>query len=391
MSRRPPEALLTHIRIRYQKGNKATKKSLLDDFCESFNYHRKAAIRLLSQIGPDRWGRPGPGPKRRYQPQDVLEHLKAIWLATDQMGSKKLKAALPLWLPHYQSQQGLLSLELKAILLAMSPATIDRLLKPLRIKHPRKGICGTRPGTLLKHQIPIKTDHWDISQPGFLEADTVAHCGSSLQGQFIWSLTLTDIYSGWTQVRATWNKGAEGILEQIQHIEQDLPFQILGFDCDNGSEFLNYHLMRYFSEHKNPIQFTRSRPYRKNDNAHVEQKNWTHVRHLFGYDRLDNPRITSLMNDLYAHEWSLLQNFFHPVMKLTHKSKIGSRYQKSYDSPKTPYQRLLLSPHLSSDQKLTLQVIYNSLNPFDLKLRINQKLQQIFKFVKVTPNVRQRI
>lgn len=161
---------------------------------------------------------------------------------------------------------------------------------------------GTKPGTLLKNHIPIRTGFWDVSVPGFMEADTVAHCGNSLSGDFVWGLTLTDILTGWTECRATWNKGSTGVVNQVKAIEQALPFTLRGFDCDNGSEFLNYRLLRYFTEHPEKPQFTRSRPYKKNDNAHVEQKNWTHVRHLFGYDRLDSPAPVEKMNALYAND-----------------------------------------------------------------------------------------
>lgn len=292
-------------------------------------------------------------------------------------------AALPNYLWHSLPAEQVQSL------LTLSHATIDRLLKPLRRQYPHKSLAGTRPGMLLKHQIPIKTDHWDVKQPGFMEADTVAHCGQSLSGQFIWSITLTDIYSGWTEVRSTWNKGAEGVLTQINAIERQLPFLLQGFDCDNGSEFLNHHLVRYFSERS--VQFTRSRPYRKNDNAHVEQKNWTHVRHLFGYDRFDDPRLVPMMNALYANEWSLLQNYFCPNLKLKTKIKILSRYKKQYHLPQTPYQRLLQSEDISDERKHVLQETYLSLNLFILKEIIQQKLKDIFQFVKVTPFVRQRI
>jgi hypothetical protein len=241
----------------------------------------------------------------------------------------------------------------------------------------------------LKNQIPIKTDHWDVNQPGYLEADTVAHCGNSLAGDFVWSLTLTDINSTWRENRATWNKGSHGVCSQIE--EKHLPFQILGFDCDNGSEFLNHHLIRYFVARDKAVQFTRSRPYRKNDNAHVEQKNWTHVRHLFGYDRFDKPCLVDLMNELYKHEWSFYQNHFRLTMKLVEKKKINSRYYKRYDTPKTPYQRLMESENIPQDVKGRLAKQHAALNPFELKRSIERKLNHIFKFVTVTSNVRQRL
>jgi len=271
------------------------------------------------------------------------------------------------------------------------PATIDRLLKPVRVAHGRKGLSGTRPGSLLKNQIPIRTHFWDVSQPGFMEADTVAHCGNSLAGDFVWSLTMTDILTTWTENRATWSKGAQGVLVQIQDIETRLPFALLGFDRDNGSEFLNYHLVRYFTDHPSVTSFTRSRPYKKNDNAHVEQKNWSHVRQLSGYDRFDEPSLVDIMNDLYANEWSLYQNHFCPSMKLREKQRINSKYYKKYDPPQTPYHRALASDWVTDKAKQRLEAIHQSLNPFILKRTIEKKLRVIFQQVKVTSNVRQRI
>ncbi len=307
------------------------------------------------------------------------------------MCSKKLKAAIPLWIPFYEPLYEPLTTETQNKLLSISAATIDRLLKPVRLKQGRKGLAGTKPGSLLKNQIPIRTHHWDVSQPGFLEADTVAHCGNSLAGDFVWSLTMTDIHTTWTENRATWNKGAQGVLTQIQDIEAKPPFGLQGFDCDNGSEFLNHHLVRYFTDRPKVVSFTRSRPYKKNDNAHVEQKNWSHVRQLFGYDRFDNPELLPLINDLYANEWSLYQNHFCPTMKLLEKQRINSKYRKKYDAPQTPYHRVLVSDQVTDEAKARLKTVHQSLNPFILKQTIKKKLKVIFEYVKVTSNVRQRL
>ena len=171
----------------------------------------------------------------------------------------------------------------------------DRLLKPVRIQYKKRGRATTKPGTLLRKQIPLKTNQWDETRPGFVEADTVAHCGDTMAGMFAFTVDCVDIATGWTEQRAVWGKGESGVLEQIRDIEQSLPFPLLGFDCDNGSEFLNYHLLRHFTERKKPIQFTRSRAYHKDDNAHIEQKNWTHVRQWLGYDRLDNPQVVPFL------------------------------------------------------------------------------------------------
>jgi len=206
----------------------------------------------------------------------------------------------------------------------------------------------------------------------------VAHCGTSLMGDFVWSLTLTDIYSGWTENCAVWNKGARGVVDQTHDIEENLPFSILGFDCDNGSEFLNHHLIRYFQKRPVPVQFTRSRPYHKDDNAHVEQKNWTHVRQLFGYYRIEDKTLLDDMNDLYANECSDLRNFFYPAMKLIDKQRIQSKIKKVHDKAKTPYQRLMESPHITEQQKKTLTEKYQQLNPFTLRNNLERKLKLIF-------------
>ena len=266
-------------------------------------------------------------------------------------------------------------------LLQISAATIDRLLKKQRALHRTKGLCGTRPGGLLKHQIPIRTDNDDVDRPGFLEADTVAHCGNSLAGDFIWSLTFTDIFSQWTQNRAVWNKGAQGVLEQVKDLEAGLPFELLGFDVDNGSEFLTFHLWRYLLDRPRPVPMSRSRPYRKNDQAHVEQKNWTHVRQLLGYQRLERPELVPLINDLYR-TWGLLHNFFCPNFKLLRKTRKGARTIRSYGTPKTPYQRIIESPHVSQTQKHKLQAQFQQLNPLRLKEQIEQKLEQVLDYAQ---------
>jgi len=370
---------LEAIRGRYRSSGRRDKGLILDEFCAVCGYSRKYAVRLLSRGRPRRRNRPGP--PRRYGPE-VVTVLKRIWLAAEQMCSKRLKAALPLWLPHYERKYGALPEATRQRVLALSPATMDRLLKPIRAKSGRKGLSGTRPGTLLRQQIPIQTQPWDITQPGFLEADTVAHCGNSLAGSFIWSLTFTDIYSGWTENRAVWNKGSAGVLAQIQDIEEQLAFPLLGFDSDNGSEFLNHHLWRYFAQRPAPVAFTRSRPYRKNDNAHVEQKHWTHVRQLFGYDRFDRPQMLDPMNRLYAQEWSLLQNYFCPSMKLKSKERLGARYRRCYESPRTPYERLLACDQIAPQAKQRLQQTFASLDPFALKKGIERQLKIIFNLLR---------
>jgi len=373
------KADLESMRYKYHDVSKVEKSKILDELCDLFGYNRKYLLQFFNCLTRKKYI--ARGSKRKYDSKQLLRPLQNIWLATDQMCSKKLKVAIPQWLPFYDTVYNKpLSDNIKQQLLQISPATIDRLLKPHKAKYKKHGLVGTRPGYLLKNQIPIKTDHWDVTTPGFMEADTVAHCGNSIAGDYVWSITLTDICTCWTEIRATWNKGSTGVMEQIKNIENSLPFPILGFDCDNGSEFLNWHLIHYFTQEKQ-VQFTRSRPYRKNDNAHVEQKNWTHVRNLFGYDRFDNLLLVDLMNDLYSNEWSLYQNHFIPTLKLLEKEKINSKYRRKYEQPKTPYQRIIESSSIDIAIKERLEQIHEQLNPFLLKKTIEKKLQQIFNYV----------
>ena len=363
---------------RYKQASKAQKQIILDEFCAATGYHRKHAIRLLR--GFKRFTKPQPkrrGPKPVYDSPELLKALKKIWLAANQPCSSRLKASLSLWLPSYGAIFGTLSPPVRKALQRISSATLDRLLKPVRIQYNKRGRATTKPGTLLRKQIPLKTNQWDETRPGFLEADTVAHGGDTMAGMFAFTLDCVDIATGWTEQRAVWGKGETGVLEQIRDIETALPFPLLGFDSDNGSEFLNYHLLRHFTDRKQPIQFTRSRAYHKDDNAHVEQKNWTHVRQWLGYERLDNPQVVPLLNDLYTQEWRLFHNFFLPSVKLLAKERIASKTIRRYDSPKTPYQRVLESPGVSTATKKQLAEQFQSLNPFQLRRTIDLKLKKI--------------
>ena len=378
MSQRSRQEYLKRIWPRYQRVGRKHRQLILNEFCTNCEYDRKYAIKLLNRPLGGRQ-RP-PGPEATYGEAE-LEVLAYLWRQTDYLCSKRLKAALPIWLPHYERHQGPLSPAVRERLRRISPATIDRLLAPVRAKAAPHGRCGTRPGTLLRTQIPIRAEEWNVHEPGYLEADTVAHCGGSLAGNFVWSITYTDIWTGWTESRAIWNKGFEGVLTQTRELEAVLPFPILAFDCDNGGELLNYHLVRYFQKRKRPVTFTRSRPYHKDDNAHVEQKNWMHVRQLFGYDRFENQELIKLMNDLYRQEWFWFRNFFCPSMKLIHKERIKSRWVKKYDEPATPYQRLLQWQGLNAEKRQALEKLYQQLDPIAVKAAIERKLKRIFALV----------
>jgi hypothetical protein len=370
---------LAIITQRYQRATREKKTKILDEFCANFSYNRKYAIRRIQAfLRPKKKSvRHSPGPRPRYQEPAVLKTLQEIWLAAHMPCSKRLKASLPLWLPSYQAQSGSLNSTCLQQLATISPATIDRLLKSFRLYHTGKGRSATKPGLLLKHHIPIQTCRWDETRPGFLEADTVAHCGDSLAGAFIYTVDITDLATGWTEQRAVWGKGEKDVLEQLKDIEAALPFPLLGFDCDNGSEFLNWHIVHHFQERKTPVAFTRSRPYKKDDNAHIEQKNWTQVRQWLGYQRFDNPDLVPLLNDLYTSQWRLLLNFFLPSTKLLKKERVGSKIVKKHDVPKTPYHRLLESDSISSKTISQLKDLFQTLNPFTLRKTIDQKIAKI--------------
>jgi hypothetical protein len=369
---------LARIHGRYQRAGHPHKTRILDEFCATCDYHRKAALRLLNR--PLRTAPPKrSGPKVLYAPAEVLPVLKAIWLASDQLCSKLLKAALPEWLDHHERRGAPLPEAFKKKLLKISPAQIDRLLRPSRVQHPKKGIGATRPGTLLRHEVPTRGGPPDTTRPGSVEADTVAHCDDSTEGDYANSLTFTELCSGWTENRAVWNKSAESVLVQLKELEQVVPYVMKDFHTDNGGEFLNWALHRHLTGRAVKMPWTRSRAYRKNDNAHCEQKNWTHVRQLFGHERFGHPELVPLMNDLYAKEWSQFTNHFKPTFKLLRREKKGGRTVRIYEKqPRTPYQRLLESPDIPEATKAKLRAQHATLDPFELKKTIEVKLKKFF-------------
>lgn len=378
------EEWFQRLKDRYRKADRIQKKQLLDEIEDLHGIHRKTAIRLLN---PQKRGRKAEskkrGPKSKYDNPEFLKALRLFWKQTDYMCSKLLHASKKDWIPSTERHHGEFSQEVKEQLYQISASTIDRKLKP----HKGKSKGGTKPGSLLKTEIPIQGCLWDIKYPGFMEADTVAHCGNSMEGQFIWTLTMTDINTQWTECRAVWHKAAKGIVAEVKDIEEHLPFKFRGFDCDNGSEFLNNYLLAYFSERKRrydiDFTFTRSRPYHKNDNAHVEQKNWSHPRRLYARDRLDVYELVAPMNDLYTNEFSLLRNHFFPTLKLSGKTMRNSRYKRIYEIPKTPYQRVMESEHVAQEKKDCLKTIHDSLDPIELKNAVQLKLKEVYRIFKL--------
>ena len=374
MSKELKKEYLEKLLVRYLGRSREGKGRMLDELCEDYGYDRKYAIKLLGGVVASGSGRVHPGPEKIYGAiKPVVEY---IWTKAEYPCGKRLVPVLRQWLPFYELRCGRLSYAHRQLVGQISAATLDRLLAPERAKY-RKGRCGTKPGSLLRSQIPIRTGTWDLSRPGYLEADSVAHCGGSMAGDFIWSLTYTDILSGWTEAGAVWNKGAEGVLAATREVEERLPFELLGFDCDNGSEFLNHHLWTHMRERKKPVEFTRSRPYHSDDNAHVEQKNWTWARQLLGYGRLENPELVGLISDVYRTVWAPWQNFFLPCLKLESKWREGSHWRERYQKPQTAYERLCVPGMLPLKARRQLRERYASLNPLDLKDELEAKLKLI--------------
>lgn len=366
---------IVRVYSRYRKSSKSEKSLILDEFCEVFGVTRKHAIKLLNEVPLPSGTKPGP--KKKYGPE-VIYHLQILWNEMNRICGKNMEAAIPLWLPFYECPEST-----KKLLLEISSATIDRALKPYKEGKVR-GITSTIPTeSLIKNKIPIKLLDEDVREPGFIEADTVAHCGNSLSGEFANSITMTDLFSGWTENRAVWTKEHKKVRSQIAEIERSLPFKIKGFASDNGNEFFNHDLHDYFSSRKEKVEIVRRRPYKKNDNAHVEQKNWTHVRELFGYDRFDHEDLVGLMNEIYKHNWNPLRNFFTPAMKLKEKTRVGGKLIKKHDDPKTPYQRLLESEHISEQDKVVMRARFQQLNPFKLKKELESRLKWFFKIVEI--------
>jgi len=377
MSHESKKEYLSAIRSRYKTASKEEKKKILDEFCNNCCYNRKYAIRLLNTKSVKKRKKKRVGRKKRYHNDEIKNFLKKLWRATNLICSKRLKTIIPLWLPYYSED---ISSESRKLLLEISASTIERILQSDRKKYKKLGLATTKPGSLIKKQVPIKTDQWDENKAGFIEADTVAHCGNSVSGQFVYTVNTVDIATGWIESRAIWGKGQKGCFEAIRSIEKALPFKILGFDSDNGGEFLNWHLLSYFTKRKRPVSYTRSRSYQKNDNAHIEGKNWTHIRQYLGYMRFDNPKLVEFINDLYENEWSYYFNFFIPSVKLISKYRVDGKQKKKYDSPKTPFQRLIDCGEVPKLEKERLTKLSKRLDPFKLQKNIELKIKNILKY-----------
>jgi hypothetical protein len=306
----------------------------------------------------------------------LVSVLKAIWKAAGHPWSVRLKALIPLWLP-WVRKHFRLSAQVEQQLLTISARQIDRRLRAYRVADKKRISGGTRPGRLLKHHIPLRVDRWDARLPGFTEVDLVAHSGNSGEGEFAYTLNATDVYSGWTESRAILGRGQTGVVQALEEIAQALPFPLLGIDTDNGSEFLNWHVGRWCARRQ--VQFTRGRPYKKDDNAHIEQKNWTHVRKLRGWERYDTAEAVEAMNDLYRNELRLWMNVFQPSVKLLRKVRVGARLRRVYEAARTPLARVKDSGEGQAEALAGLQAQQASLDPFQLDRRIEEKLGAIYE------------
>jgi len=363
------------LRRRYESAGAEHKRKLLDQAQELLGYHRKSAIRALRQSTVV----PGPriltGRPVKYEPSLLVPWLRPIWHATDYACGRRLVAMLPEWIPAYEQHERRIPNEVRDTLLMASGRTLDRLLEPLRGHG--QGRSLTRPGTLLRQQIPIRGSVWEEGKAGWLEVDTVALCGGSVAGEFVWMVDGVDYATTWVEVRAIWGRGQAGTLAALQDVEASLPFALLGLDSDNGGEFLNYHVLHWLQKRRRPVFMTRSRPYKKDDNAHVEQKNWTHIRQCFGYERHDNPEVVAPMNALAKGAYGQLLNYFHASLKLDHKERHGGKVQRIYGAAQTPLARVLASAEVTAKTKQRLQQHKASLNPFALKLVVDQSLKEI--------------
>ena len=371
--------LISSVKSRYLKAGKLGKGKMLDEFCQNTGYNRNYAIRILqADYDNNRSASRGRKPrKNKYDSGTILTAMK-IWELLDFPCGQRLR---PMLEPMIKSltAHGELSLSQTAAnrLKTISAKTLDRRLRKEREQRRLKRNRGTtRHGSLLKSSIPIRITNWDTNEAGFMEMDTVAHNGGDPSGEFVYSLDMVEIYSGWSEQFAVMGKGETGIVNAINAVKSELPFVLRGMDSDSGGEFINWHLVRYCDKHK--LFFTRSRPDRKNDNAYVEQKNNTHIRRWLGYGRYDTPKQLAALNDLYRNELRLFNNFFRPVMKIVSKEKINNSVcRKKYDEAKTPHRRLIESNQISRSQKQKLTEIYSSLNPVKLKNCIDQKIKKI--------------
>ena len=382
------KAITREISKRYQKAGKKEKTRILDEIIKTTGYNRKYILHVLTNFvkttihqKPSGKRKTGGGRKQIYT-DEFKTALRAIWVffwyRCGKILSPFIREQIKYLVPAFQ-----ITAEVKRLLLKVSPATIDRILKEDKKKLILKGKSLTKPGTLLKKQIPIRTYYADADKkPGFFEVDTVHHCGTSETGEFCLTLTATDVYSGWVELRPTLNKAAKWVFEALLDIKTSLPFPLLGMDSDNGFEFINSTVLKWCRSER--IQFTRTRSYRKNDNCFVEQKNFSCVRNFVGYYRFSGKEQTQALASVYRCLCPLL-NFFIPTFKLASKTRVGSKIKKVYDkNAQSPYQRLLASPDISNKVKAELMRVYKLHNPVKLQQEVHKALDVLMSLNRAT-------
>lgn len=376
MTLRSKKEVVEAYRDRYRKATKSEKREILNKLEEVTGLHRKSLSRRLCRT-PKKRRKPrrvSPGRPRVYV--NIITPLEDVWKASNFLCGKRLHAVMPLYVESLVRCGELkISADQKELLLHMSAATMDRMLKPARKRFELKGRTTTKPGTLLKNQIPIRTfADWNDTGAGFMEIDLVAHCGGTARGDFLHSLTATDVASGWTVCDAFRGKGQRFCLQAIERVKDRLPFPLLGLDSDNGSEFINHHLKKYCEE--NQITFTRGRPYKKNDQCHVEQKNWNVVRRFLGYGRYETDEELAVVRKIHSLI-ELYQNFFQPSSKLLEKRRVGAKLYRRHDKPQTPARRLINNSDIDSETKDRLIELESTLNPAQLLRDVLTKLQEL--------------
>jgi hypothetical protein len=377
MSQKSKIEYLESCRARYPSRNRVGRSAMIDEVSDALGWERKHTIKALnSHVSL------GQGARKRGSKAIYTEELKTviveIWKRSEQPCGKLLKATLPLWLESHERHHGPLPEADCEKILKCSARQLDRITAPHKLGDGgRHGRSTGRTSHRLKNTIAVRCGPWEVDRPGWLEVDTVSHGGGSSSGEFMWSLTLTDIHTGWTELAGLWGNSGREVCVGLRRIEARLPFEMLGFDCDNGSEFLNAAVENHLLSQDRPPQWTRSRAYKKNDQAHVEQKNFTHVRQLLGYGRFGDLRLIELVNDLYENAWLPLRNLFTPSMKLLEKKRVGSKVSKTYDSPQTPCDRLLACAHVSEETKRQLRIRRAEFDPLELSELIESKLRSI--------------
>jgi len=366
------------LQEQYRKADRKGKTRILDEYIKNTGHNRKYIIQQLNN--PDLLSADKKEETRRkcYYDEVVVRALKKLYKLFDYPCGQRLKPIIEIELDRL-IKFGELKVSDTTVrkLKEISSSTIDRKLKSYKTqKGAGNRFSTTKAGSLLKRMIPIRLTEWDTAKTGYMEGDTVAHCGGNTSGQFVFSLSLTEISSGWWEGEGLMNKGQAVTLNGVKDARSRCPFQWLGIDSDNGGEFINHHIYKYCE--KENLEFTRGRPGKKNDNAYVEQKNWTHVRKTLGYGRYDTQEECDLINDIYRNELRLFKNFFQPIMKLKTKVRKGAALKRRYEVAKTPYQRILESKEVSDTAKTKLKKIYEMLNPAQIKRNLDRKLSKLY-------------